>query len=162
MKKTYPSIAIVAAVIIVGIIVFTTSSPVQNNYDPDDPDGDDNIPQQHDYVWSGPIGVTQYEHRLGENVYFVVRGLQPHESGTIGIFTPEGILYKTVQYDGTKKSDFNYFFFPDTFAEFDICTPEQLVGIWKVVFADNSYPPLEFKMTDEWLPGGEAAVTVVC
>ena len=162
MKKILPVIIISSVVVIIGIVIFAIPSTIQNGYDPDDPDGDDNIKQSHDYVWSGPIGVTQYEHRLGESVFFVIRGLLPDEKGTIGVFTPEGILYKTINYDGSKKSDFNQHFFPDTFAEIDVCTPEQLVGVWKVIFADNSYPPLEFVMTDEWLPSGKAAVTVVC
>ena len=159
-KKIIPAIAIpVGIIIVLGIFSFPNEivCDIEN-----DPDCDDHIKKQHESVWSGPIGVTQYEHRLGENVYLLIRGLQPNEVGTIGVFTPEGILYKSFEYDGSNKSDFNQFFYPDTFAEIEICKPEQLVGTWKVLFADNSYPPLEFIMTDEWLPGAEVSITVVC
>ena len=159
MNKVIPAISIPLAAIIIGVVVF--AFPTNVEYD-DDPDNDDNLRKQHESIWSGPLAVTQYEHRLGEDVFFLIRGLQPDEIGAIGVFTPEGILYKSFEYDGSKKPDFNQYFFPDTFAEFDICKPEQLVGIWKVVFADNSYPPLEFKIINEYIAGGEAAITVVC
>ncbi len=123
---------------------------------------EDDVKTEHDYVWSGPLGVTKYEHMLGENVFFVIRGLQPNEEGTIGVFTPQGVLFKSFEYDGSLKSDFNVYIYPDTSVFGKICTPEELVGIWKAVFANNSYPPLEFEMLDEYLPGGEAGVTTVC
>lgn len=161
MNKFLPAIGVPITAIIIGLIVFALPSEPECDLS-NDPDCDDDIKKMHDTLWSGPIGVTQYEHRLGEDVFFLIRGLQPDEKGVIGIFTPEGILYKSFEYDGAKKPDFNQYFYPDTFAEFNICVPEQLVGTWKVVFADNSYPPLEFVMLDEYIRGGEASVTVVC
>ena len=127
-----------------------------------DPDCDDKIEKQHEAIWSGPIAVTKYEHKLGENVFFLIRGLQSDEIGAIGVFTPNGILFKTIYYDGSKKPDFNQFIFPDTTAELDICTPEELVGIWKIVFTDKKYPALEFKIIDEYIDGGEAGIGTVC
>ncbi|ABK78647.1 hypothetical protein CENSYa_2044 [Cenarchaeum symbiosum A] len=119
-------------------------------------------PGRHQTIWSGPIGILQYEHRLGENVFYIMRGLRADDQGAVGIFSPEGILYRSFQYDGSKKSEFNQYFFPDTSAALKICTPEQLVGTWRVVFANNEYPPLEFVMTDEYIPGGEGTIGTVC
>ena len=117
---------------------------------------------QHDYVWSGPLGVTKYQHRLGDDVFLVIRNLQPNEKGTLYIFTPKGVEYRTIFYDGAIKSDFNQYFYPDTNARLNICTPEDLIGIWKIVFEDGSYATLEFEMTDEWVGGAEVSITVVC
>ena len=78
------------------------------------------------------------------------------------IYTPKGILYKTIPYDGSKKSDFKQYFYPDTFKTLNICTPEDLVGIWQIVFEDGSYQTLEFEMTDEWIDGAEVSITIVC
>jgi len=152
-------IPIIAGIIIIASITGIASmfSYVQTNNT-----FDDDIKKEHDYVWSGPLGVTQYEHRLGEDVFMVMRGLQPNEKGTVEIFTPLGVLFKSFEYDGSKKSDFNLYFYPDTSMFSKICTPEELVGIWKVVFTNNAYPTLEFKMSDEYLPGGEASVKTEC
>jgi len=152
-------IPIIAGIIIIASITGIASmfSYVQTNNI-----FDGEIKKDHDYVWSGPLGVTQYEHRLGDDVFMVMRGLQPNESGTVEIFTPLGVLFKSFEYDGSKKSDFNLYFYPDTSVFSKICTPEELVGIWKVVFTNNAYPTLEFKMSDEYLPGGEASVKTEC
>lgn len=155
MNKLIPAIAVPIAAIVIGFAVFGLAP---EGCEPNCDDGG----KHHDAVWSGPISVTQYKHRLGDNVFFIITGLQPDEKGTIGVFTPEGVLYKTIHYDGSLKSSFNQFFFPDTTATLDICKPEQLVGEWKVVFADNSYPPLIFEMTDEYLPDSEHLVVEEC
>ena len=155
-KKSLPMVGIAIGIIVIGVVVVTLSN---QGVIPELLDEDNEV---HDAVWSGPVGVTQYKHKLGENVYLLIRGIQPHEKGAIGVFTPEGILYKSFEYDGSEKADFNQYFFPDTFAELKICTPDQLVGIWTVVFADNSYPPLEFEMTDEWIRSGEATIFTEC
>ena len=155
MAKKNPVIilSIIAAVSVGVIISFSvTGSPFD----------DDNEGKQHDYVWSGPIGVTKYQHRLGDDVFLVIRNLQPNDKGTLYIYTPKGVEFKTISYDGAFKSDFNQYFYPDTSARLNICTPEDLIGIWKIVFEDGSYPTLEFEMTDEWIIGAEVSITVVC
>ena len=113
-------------------------------------------------VYSGPITVLQYEHKLGESVFLHVRGLKPHENGNIYIFTPQEILFKKIPYDGSLKTDFNQYFTPDTFTLLQICTPEDLVGKWKIVFEDGSYPPLEFEILNEFIEGGEINIQVEC
>jgi len=153
-KKNYLIIStIIAAIFVGGIITFSMTET---------PFDDDNEGKQHDYVWSGPVGVTQYQHRLGDDIFLVVRDLQPNDKDTLHIYTPKGIEFETISYDGAVKSDFNQYFYPDTFERLNICTPEDLVGIWRIVFEDGSYPTLEFEMTDEWIIGAQASITVVC
>ena len=155
MAKKNPVIilTIIAAVSVGVIIVFSvTTSPYY----------DDNAGEQHDYVWSGPLGVTKYQHRLGDDVFLVMRNLQPNDKDTIHIYTPKGVEFKTFSYSGAIKSNFNQYFYPDTFAPSNICTPEDLIGIWRIVFEDGSHPTLEFEMTDEWIGGAEVSITVVC
>ncbi len=153
-KKTSLILGAIIAAVSIGIIVaFTIEQPLISN---------DDEGKQHDYVTSGPVSVTQYKHRLGDDVFLVVSGLQPNEKDTLHIFTPKGVEYKTIPYDGSKKSNFKQYFYPDTFATLKICTPEDLVGIWKIVFEDGSYSTLEFEITDEWVAGAEASIKVEC
>ena len=158
MNKKNPIMIGTIIVIAIGIV-----SAYSINLVNEDILNDDNTEnKQHDYVWSGPLGVTQYEHRLGDDIFMVMRGLQPNEKGAVEIFTPRGVLFNSFEYDGSQKSNFNLFFYPDTSKFIKICTPEELVGIWKAVFANDAYPTLEFKMTDEYLQGAEASITTVC
>ena len=113
-KKISIIIGVIIIASIIGIASMFSNVETNNTLDTDDPDGDDNINKEHEYVWSGPLGVTQYEHRLGDNVFVVMRGLQPNERGTVGIFTPQGVMFKSFEYDGSLKPNFNYYFYPDT------------------------------------------------
>jgi len=94
--------------------------------------------------------------------FLLIRNVQPNEKDTLRIYTPKGVEFKTIYYNGAIKSDFNQYFYPDTNARLNICTPEDLVGIWKIIFEEGSYDTLEFEMTDEWTQGAEASITVVC
>ena len=113
-------------------------------------------------ISSGPVTILQYEHKLSENVFLHIRGIDPNEKGNIRFFTPEGVLYKTIAYDGSIKQDFNQYFKPETSIIKKICTPEELVGEWTVAFDNNVYPALKFKVLDEYLRGGEEDINTVC
>ncbi|MDI1494817.1 MAG: hypothetical protein K8823_123 [Cenarchaeum symbiont of Oopsacas minuta] len=115
-------------------------------------------------LWTpqGPINLDNDEYLLGENIFMRVRDLQADDRGNILIYTPLDVLLTTKPYDGSLESDFNFYFTPDTIKHKKICTPEELVGEWKIVFEDESYPPTYFKIIDEILPGFEKNLDVVC
>ncbi len=106
-----------------------------------------------DSLTSGPLTITQYEHKITENIFFIISGLQINEKGNIRIFMPDGRLWKTIEYDGSQKESFNQYFKPDTSAVRKICEQEELVGRWAVVFENNAYPPLVFEIINEHLSG---------
>ena len=115
-----------------------------------------------DAVSSGPLTITQYQHKLSENVFIVVSGLEPNEKGSIRIFMPDGRLYKTIQYDGSVKNGFNIYFKPDTSKARGICEQEEIIGIWKVLFDNNVYSPLSFEILNEHLEGPDVRLTKAC
>jgi hypothetical protein len=115
-----------------------------------------------DAVSSGPLTITQYQHKLSENVFIVVSGLEPNEKGNIRIFMPDGRLYKTMPYDGSVKNGFNSYFKPDTSKTRGICEQEEIVGIWKVLFDNNVYSPLSFEILNEHLEGHDVRLTKAC
>src|SRR3990172_5719229 len=115
-----------------------------------------------DVVSSGPLTITQYQHKLSENVFIIVSGLEPNENGNIRIFMPDGRLYKTIQYDGSVKDGFNSYFKPDTSKARGICEQEEIVGIWKVLFDNNFYSPLSFEILNEHLSGPDVRLTKAC
>lgn len=162
-KSKKIAFGIIAAVIIASMVyVFALNDYVIGCDIEVDPDCDDNIKKRHDSVSSGPLSVTQYEHRLGENVFFNINGLLPTEKGTIEVYTPKGVLFKTIQYDGSVKPNFNQYFKPDTLAVQNICTKDDLVGEWVAIFTNNEYMPLKFVMVDEFIIGGEKDIVPVC
>ena len=113
-------------------------------------------------ITSGPLTITQYQHKLSENVFIIVFGLEPNEKGNIRIFMPDGRLYKTIQYDGSVKDGFNSYFKPDTSKARGICEQEEIVGIWTVLFDNNVYSPLSFEILNEHLDGPDVRLTKAC
>jgi hypothetical protein len=158
--------AIIGVIVIAAIIGTVSVFALYGNYiDCDretDPDCDDNIPKRHDSISSGPLFITQYEHRLGENVFVYMRGLMPNQAGEIKVYTPKDVLFNTIPYNGSIKSEFNLYFKPDTTVILGLCTKDDLVGEWVAEFTTNEYPPLKFVMLDEYIIGGEKDIEPVC
>ena len=115
-----------------------------------------------DAITSGPLTITQSKFKIYENIFIIVSGLKENEKGNIRIFMPDGRLYKTLEYDGSVKSDFNSYFKPDTSATRKICEQEELVGNWTVAFDNNVYPRLNFEIINEHLNGPEFRLTKSC
>ena len=71
-------------------------------------------------------------------------------------------MYATIPFDGAKKPAFNYYIEPQLSKTRGFCTVDDFVGNWRVVFRGTDYPNLEFKITDEILPGKEDSYHSVC
>ena len=115
-----------------------------------------------DALTSGPLTITKYEHKITENIFMIISGLEKNDKGSIKIFMPDGRLYKTIQYDGSKKESFNQYFKPDTSKTRKICEQEELVGLWLVAFDNNAYPPLVFEIINEHLNGPDIRLPKSC
>lgn len=161
-RRALPMIVAAAAIVAGGIVVFNL---------PDAPGGGDRGaaappmggPSAPDLpVSSGPVTVMQYGHRLGDSVFVNVAGLAPGEAGAIAVLAPDGTAYRQYEYDGSVKGSFNAYFMPDTSARLGLCTPGDLVGTWTVVFAGGAYRPLQFAVSDEWVPGAEDTIDDEC
>ncbi len=108
------------------------------------------------WVTSGPFAITNSTYRLGDNIFMVVTGLKPTDVGTMLIYDPKGGVFSHVPFNGTMKSDFNYFFKPVTLRSEKLCTAQDLVGNWTIVFQGTSYKPLHFQVVNEWVAGAQA------
>jgi len=157
-KKFIPVILGVIAITSVVLIsvILTEEEGVDRNF------LSETTPKPSEHISSGPLTILNSKHRLSENVFFMVTGLEPNQKGDIQVFAPKGTLYATIPFDGAKKSNFNYYFKPDTVAGLKVCTPEDLVGMWTVIFSGIEYQPLQFEIINEWVLGGEAEIGEVC
>ena len=140
--------------IIAGIIAVSAISGVIYFYDVQKPSEEN---KSH-WIVSGPFAIDKPKYKLGENVFISVHGLKPNEAGSIIIVRPDGARWDAIPFNGTLKSDFNYYFTPDTSAAKKIFKPEDLVGTWSVVFQGLTYEPLSFEIVNEYIPGGEAEI----
>ena len=113
------------------------------------------------WITSGPFAINNGTYRIDDNVFMTVTGLKPTDAGKITVYDPEGAIYTKIPFNGTLKSDFNWFFKPNTARLAKICTPQDLLGNWTIDFAGTSYDPIHFKIINEWVQGGQSEVKSV-
>ena len=119
-----------------------------------------------EWITSGPFQIDRTEYILGEKIFIIIGGLQETEKGQIVFYRPANsthyTVYTSIPFDGSSKPAFNYYIEPDLSKPSEICTIDDLVGDWKVVFRGTNYPDLEFRVTEEILPGDEEHYEPVC
>ena len=165
-KTTIPiiiGITVVMAIAIVYVSMLTTKPIVQDTTPEKTSQIENTTGLGHpDAITSGPLTITKYQHKIYENIFLIVSGLNYNEKGNIRIFMPDGRLYKTLEYDGSVKDSFNSYFKPDTSASRKICEQEELVGVWTVLFDGDVYPPLHFEIINEHLEGPDVRLPKSC
>jgi len=177
MKKGKKSgiIGGVIAAIIIGILVIQFSSInedvlIQDNDLPEIVDVDnDGIPDDVDpyiatpRVWekqtSGPFQIDKEQYVLGELVLIRINELDSNEKGQIVFLEPSNgthqTVYITIPFDGSDKITFNQYFKPALSRARGICTIDDLLGNWTVVFQGTDYNNLKFEIVDRYIPGDE-------
>ena len=123
-------------------------------------------PKPREWITSGPFQIDRSEYILGEKVFLRIGGLSFEEKGQVAFLRPLNSthysVYVTIPFDGADKPAFNYYIEPDLARTRGICTVDDLVGDWRVVFRGTNYSNLEFKVTEQILPGDEAEYKPVC
>jgi hypothetical protein len=152
VKKRNTSSAIIAAIVIIAILASVIYFYHQKT------SGGDSTAQ---WVTSGPFAINNGTYRLDDNIFMVVTGLKPTDAGKITVIDPKGVVYSQIPFNGTLKSDFNWFFKPTTVRLAKMCTPQDLVGNWTIAFPGTSYGPIYFQIINEWVPEGQAEIKPV-
>lgn len=79
------------------------------------------------------------------------------EKGQIAFYRPlNSTHYKvhiTIPFDWTDKAAANSYFTPQTSKAKEICSIEDMIGKWVVVFRGTNYPDLNFELTERILSG---------
>ena len=123
-------------------------------------------PKPREWITSGPFQIDRSEYVLGEKIFLRIGGLYPEEKGQVAFLRPQNdthySVYWTIPFDGTDKPAFNYYLQPQLSKINGYCTIDDFVGDWRVVFRGTNYPNLEFKITEQILPGEEESYESVC
>ncbi len=128
--------------IIIGSIVFTSLKLEKT--EPIDP--------FENWNRSGPFAINKVQYKLGENIFVSVNGLSSNDVGKIIFGLPNGTtVYSTIPFDGGIKSEFNTYFTPSLSKERKICSVNDIVGEWFIVFKDTKYKPITFEIVNKTL-----------
>ena len=123
-------------------------------------------PKPREWITSGPFQIDRSEYVLGEKIFLRIGGLSYEEKGQAVFYRPvnstHSTVYMDIPFDGSDKSAFNYYLQPQLSKTRNICTADEFIGNWVVVFRGTDYQDLEFKITEQILPGDEDDFEPVC
>jgi hypothetical protein len=124
-------------------------------------------PAPRDWQTSGPFQIDRYKYLIGEKIFLRIGGLESNEKGQIAFLRPTNethyTVHQTIPFDGMQKNAFNYYTDVRLSEAFGVCSVDDIIGEWTVVFRGTNYPNIKFEIVDEILPGEEDSFDVpVC
>ena len=154
---------VVPIIIIIAIVSVIAVSSNQEKYE-----------ERIEVQWkhSGPFGIEKNEYYLGEKIFLTVHDISKNTSGEIVFFRPAniegsaegnvGIKYLGIKFDGENKQNFNRYFEPKLNELKGICSRDDLVGKWKVVFEGTQYDDIDFKIINQTASWDERTFEPIC
>ncbi|MCY3854283.1 MAG: hypothetical protein OXF77_03315 [Thaumarchaeota archaeon] len=97
---------------------------------------------------SGPFSINNSKYNIGENIFIVVKSLQPNETGRMLIISSNNEIYSNIEFNGSNKSGFNKYFRPTLPNNLvDVCSID-VVGKWKIMLQGVRYQNIYMKIID--------------
>ncbi len=114
-------------------------------------------PLAREWQTSGPFQIDRSEYAIGEKIFIRIGGLELDDIGQIAVMRPLNVthysVYITISFDGSKESGFNYYVEPQISKFRKICSIDDIMGKWSLVFQGTNYPNLYFNITERIVPG---------
>jgi len=114
-------------------------------------------PLSREWITSGPFQIDRSEYAIGEKIFIRIGGLELDAKGQIAIMRPLNVthysVYLTIPFDGAQKAGFNYYIEPGISKTRGICSIDDIMGKWSLVFRGTNYPNLYFNITERIVPG---------
>jgi len=114
-------------------------------------------PLPREWITSGPFQIDRSEYAIGEKIFIRIGGLEFDAKGQIAVMRPLNAtyysVYITIPFDGAQKAGFNYYLEPQISKFRGICSVDDIMGKWSLVFRGTSYPNLYFNITERIVPG---------
>ena len=112
--------------------------------------------KERQWITSGPFQIDRNEYDLGQKIFLVIEGLKSEEKGQIAFLRQLNdthySVYQTIPFDGEKKDAFNYYMQPKLSMTKGLCSAEDIIGNWAVVFKGTDHASITFKITDKIIP----------
>ena len=119
-----------------------------------------------DWPTSGPFRIDKSQYLIGENIFFTADQLASTDKGRVVFLRPTNdtqySVYSIIPFDGSNKNSFNQYFKPALSHGKKICTTDDLVGRWIVIFEGTNYQDISFRIIDKYLPGDEKYYEDTC
>jgi len=167
LKKQIALIIPIAIIVTIIISVFSFSEEIENY---------SNESGDTKWIASGPFAIDREEYLIGHKIFLIAAEVNPNEKGVIKIIkmneyeswservtnAGSGKVMKSYPFNGESNSKFNIYFSPNLSLVSKICSVEDLVGNYQVVFDGTDYRSIEFKILNQYLPGTEKMFEPIC
>jgi len=114
-------------------------------------------PLPREWITSGPFQIDRSKYAIGEKVFIRTSGLEFNDKGQIAVMRSLNAthysVYITIPFDGAQKSEFNYYIDPIISKSKGLCSVDDIMGKWSLVFRGTNYPSLDFEITERVVPG---------
>ena len=146
--------------IIVGVIIFQVNQTIWQQASVDEYYAKDgkvaHVVYPDNPQLLGPLQINKDKYLLGENVYVVLKDLRPQDMGAVQFFTPDGILFDEMGFNGENRDFQKKYFKPALIKSKNLCEKEKLVGTWTVMFRGYEEAKLYFDVMPDILPNQES------
>ena len=159
MKKSKIGIIVIGIIIITGIIILISNQEsISENVT------DDKVTEQVNTVGTFQIDKKQYN--IGEKIFLDMDYIQSEDRGTILFLRPINDTHRTaditIPFNGERKDSFSYYYEPRLDESKGICSMEDLVGKWSIVFFETKYRNIEFEIKNQTSDWDERTFEPVC
>ena len=157
MKKQISLIVLIAIITTIVISVYSFSEDIENYIDEND---------DTKWIHSGPFSIDREEYQLGHKIFLIANEVNQNDKGAIKLVktNEDGSqkIFKTYRFDGMKKQSFNIYFSPNLNEINSICSAEDVIGNYEVIFEGTNYKSIKLKIINKYLPGSEYRFEPVC
>ena len=122
-------------------------------------------PSEREWNSSGPFLLDRSEYVLGEKLFVNLQNIDKNTKGEM-IFSKilndtHNYNYKKIKFDGSQPQS-NFYIGMNLNHARGICTTDQLIGNWELIFEGTNYESIKFKILDKIIPGSERLYERVC
>jgi len=154
VKVIIPIVIVIVIIIAGALITFTPNEEESKNK------------IEEEWIKSGPFSIDKNQYNLGEKIFIVVDDLKQEDKGKLIFFQPLNSTswksYKTIDFDGTSKAQFNLYLEPGLSEFKKVCSMNDLVGTWVVKFSGTEYSDITFEMMNQTSSWDKRTFDPVC
>ncbi len=114
-------------------------------------------PLPREWITSGPFQIDRSKYAIGEKIFIRTSGLEFNDKGQIAVMRSLNAthysVYSTIPFDGSQKSGFNYYIDIQISKSRGLCSVDDMMGKWSLIFRGTNYPNLDFNITERIVPG---------
>ena len=102
---------------------------------------------------SGYFRIDKTQYNIGEKIFLDMDYMNSEDKGIILFLRPVNDTHRTtymaIPFDGANKKSYSYYLEPMLNEAKGVCSMEDLVGVWSIVFHETEYTNIEFEIKNQ-------------